>query len=92
MGLLCSAWTPERGPAPNAEWLHVLEVEQRKPAHTDRVAWTSWRVRGGEGEIPGPEPSEIWEEVVAGRLPPDYREGRRTAEGDTRLAWVDAEE
>ena len=92
MGLLASAWTPTGGPAPDASWLHVLEVEQRKPGDTDLVAWTSWKVCGGRGEIPGPEPSRIWEEVVAGRLPPDYREGGRTKEGEARIGWTDGEE
>ena len=88
-GVLCSVWTPEAGFAGDSSWFHVLRVEQRKPAHTDRMEWLAWMAHGSRERYHEETEAEVWAQIVAGQIPPDYREGKRTPEGDARIGWIE---
>lgn len=79
----------EAGFADDSSWFHVLRVEQRKPAHTDRVEWLSWMTHGSRERYHEETEAEVWVQIVARKIPPDYREGERTPEGDARIGWIE---
>ena len=89
LGVLCSVWAPEYSFVNDASWFHALRMEQRKPAHTDRVEWMSWRAHGSRERYHEETEAEVWAQILAGQIPPDYREGKRTPEGDARIAWIE---
>ena len=89
MGVLSSVWVPFTGIAGDASWLHVLHAEQRKPQDVDAVTWAAWAVAGDAEDDDWPEAEGLWQRIVGEGLRPDYRNGKRTAEGEQRIGWMD---
>ena len=49
----------------------------------------SWRAHGSRERYHEETEAEVWAQILAGQIPPDYREGKRTPEGDRRIAWIE---